>query len=163
MGYDTRCFSSDVLALAVAGHLRIHHEDGWLSDGWGLERTRSGSPPTDPSQRMLLDALFRGGATRIELRKSNATTLAAARQAHTSALEEELHPRYFRRNARSTVIALLITAATGLLAFFLSGGAGVPAIIAVLVLMVATLVVFGRLVRAPTKDGRALLDEIEGL
>jgi uncharacterized membrane protein YgcG len=163
MGYDTRCFSSDVLALAVAGHLRIHHEDGWLRDGWGLERTGAGSPPADPSQRTLLDALFRGGAKRIELKKSNATTLAAARQAHTSALETELQPRYFRRNAGSTVIALLITAATGLLAFFLSGGAGVLAIIAVLVLMVATLVVFGRLVRAPTKDGRALLDEIEGL
>ena len=36
-------------------------------------------------------------------------------------------------------------------------------IVGVLVLMVATVILFGRLVRAPTKDGRALLDEIEGL
>ena len=163
MGYDTRCFSSDVLAMAVAGHLRIHHEDGWLTDGWGLERAAAGAPPADPSQRKLLESLFPSGATRIELTKSNATTLSRARQAHTGALETELHPRYFRRNAGNVGIALLITVATGLLAFFLADGTGIPGIVVVLIAMVAVLVAFGRLVRAPTKDGRALLDEIEGL
>jgi uncharacterized membrane protein YgcG len=164
MGYDTRCFSADVLAMAVAGHLRIHHEDGWLSDGWGLERTDAGSSaPSDPSQRTLLDTLFPAGATRIELTKANATRLSGARQAHTRALEAELQPRYFHRNAGSVGIAVLIATASALLAFAFSGGAGVAAIVVVLIAMAATIVVFGRLVRAPTKDGRALLDEIEGL
>ena len=164
MGYDTRCFSSDVLAMAVGGHLRIHHEDGWLSDGWGLERTGArSSPPSDASQRKLLDSLFPGGATRIELTKANATTLSRARQAHTTALENELRPRYFRRNGGSVGIALAIGIVTALIAFFFSGGMGIPAIIGVLIVMIATMIVFGRLVRAPTKDGRALLDEIEGL
>ncbi len=164
MGYDTRCFSADVLAMAVAGHLRIHHEDGWLSDGWGLERTGAKStPPADPGQRKLLDSLFPGGATRIELKKANATTISGAHRAHTSALEKELQPRYFRRNARSVTIALLIAVGTALLAFFLSDGTGIVAIVVVLVVMVATISQFSRLVRAPTKDGRALLDQIEGL
>jgi uncharacterized membrane protein YgcG len=164
MGYDDRCFSADVLAMAVAGHLRIHHDDGWLSDGWGLERAGArSSPPTDPGQRKLLEGLFPGGVTRIELRKANATTISGARRAHDSALEEAAQPRYFRRNAGHVVIAVLIAVATALLAFFLSGGAGIAAIIVVLVAMVATIIVFGRLVRAPTKEGRALLDEIEGL
>jgi uncharacterized membrane protein YgcG len=163
MGYDTRCFSSDVLAMAVAGHLRIHHEDGWLKDGWGLERTDVGSPPADSTQRSLLASLFPGTATRIELTKSNATTLSRARQTHTSALEKELSPRYFQRNAGSVGIAFLIAAGTLLLAFFVGGDAGIPATIGVLVLMLLTLVVFYRLVRAPTKEGRTLLDEIEGL
>jgi uncharacterized membrane protein YgcG len=164
MGYDTRCFSADVLAMAVAGHLRIHHEDGWLSDGWGLERTGAKStPPTDPGQRKLLDSLFPGGATRIELKKANAAAISGAHRAHTRALEKELQPRYFRRNAGSVTVALLIAVGTALLAFFLSDGAGIVAIVAVLVAMVATISQFSRLVRAPTKDGRALLDEIEGL
>jgi hypothetical protein len=164
MGYDTRCFSADVLALAVAGHLRIHHEDGWLSDGWGLERTGAGSPPpTDPSQRKLLDGLFPHGAQRVELTKASASTLSGARQAHTRALEAELQPRYFRRNSGSVGIALAIAVVTALLAFFLGGGAGILAIVVVLVAMVATIIVFALLVRAPTRDGRALLDEIEGL
>jgi hypothetical protein len=163
MGYDTRCFSADVLAMAVAGHLRIHHEDGWLRDGWGLERTGASPPPTDPSQGKLLAALFPGDATRIELKKANATRLAGARQVHTQALERELQPRYFERNIGSVGLAILIAIATGLLAFFLSDGTGIPAIVAVLAAMVGTLVMFGRLVRAPTQDGRRLLDEIEGL
>jgi hypothetical protein len=126
MGYDTRCFSADVLAMAVAGHLRIHHEDGWLSDGWGLERTGARStPPTDPGQRKLLDSLFPGGATRIELKKANAAAISGAHRAHTRALEKELQPRYFRRNAGSVTIALLIAVGTALLAFFLSDGAGI--------------------------------------
>ena len=164
MGYDMRCFSADVLAMAVAGHLRIHHEDGWLSDGWGLERTGAKStPPTDPAQRKLLDSLFPGGKTRIELKKTNATTISGAHRAHTSALEKELQPRYFRRNGGSVTVALLIAVGTALLAFFLSDGAGIVAIVAVLVVMVATIGQFSRLVRAPTKEGRALLDQIEGL
>ena len=101
--------------MAVAGHLRIHHEDGWLSDGWGLERTGAkSSPPTDPGQRKLLDSLFPGGKTRIELKKANATTISGARRAHTSALEKELQPRYFRRNAGSVTIALAIAVGTAL-------------------------------------------------
>jgi uncharacterized membrane protein YgcG len=163
MGYDTRCFSADVLAMAVAGDVRIHHEDGWLSDGWGLERTGNGSPSASPAQRKLLAALFPGGEKRIELRKSNATKLSAAQRTHTSALDKELQPRYFRRNASSTIIAAAIVIATWLLASFVSGGSGVPAMLVVLATMVVTVIVFRRLVRAPTKDGRALLDEIEGL
>jgi uncharacterized membrane protein YgcG len=164
MGYDTRCFSADVLAMAVAGHLRIHREDGWFKDGWWLERTSSGSQSlTDRSQRTLIDQLFPGGKTRIELKKSNATTISGARQAHTRALEKALHPRYFQRNVGSVMIALAIAGATAALAFFLAGGAGIGAIVLVLVAMALTIIVFVRLVRAPTKDGRTLLDQIEGL
>jgi uncharacterized membrane protein YgcG len=74
-----------------------------------------------------------------------------------------LHPRYFQRNVASVLIALAIAGATAAVAFFVAGGAGVPAIVLVLVAMGLTIVVFGRLVRAPTKDGRTLLDQIEGL
>ena len=44
MGYDMRCFSSDVLALAVAGCLRIVQDKGFFKDEWRLESTGA-SPP----------------------------------------------------------------------------------------------------------------------
>jgi uncharacterized membrane protein len=44
----------------------------------------------------------------------------------------------------------------------MSQGIGMPVIMALGVLMTLALVVFARLVRAPTVRGRALLDEIEG-
>jgi uncharacterized membrane protein YgcG len=164
MGYDTRCFSAEVLAMAVAGYLRIHREDGWFKDGWSLERTGSGSPETTaPGQRTLFALLFPDGKVRIDLKKSNATALSGARLAHTRALESTLHPRYFQRNARSVIIALAIAGGSAALAFFLAGGAGVGLIVLVLVAMGVTVALFARLVRAPTKDGRNLLDHIEGL
>jgi uncharacterized membrane protein YgcG len=189
MNYDMRCFSADLLALAVGGHVRIHRDKRWFSEKWRLERTfapraaarpvaamgdaAAATSPADaqvgrvaeplPLQQPLLARLFSGTRPSLEFDKKNATTIAAARDAHRKAIDTALHPRFFRRNAGSVWLAFGIAAATGALAFAVSGGAGVPAIIVVLVAMVIILAVFGRLVRAPTAEGRKLLDEIEGL
>jgi hypothetical protein len=165
MGYDARCLSAEVLALAVAGHVLIDRDDGIFRDTWSLERRdpEPGAPPPTTAQRALLERLFVGGRTRVELRKSNATTLSEARRLHSKALDALLHPRYFERNTGSTLAAGAIAAATTVVAFLISGGAGVLAIGAVAALMFGTVLVFGRLVRKPTERGRDLLDEIEGL
>ena len=39
MGYDMRCFSADVLSLAVAGQVRIEREEKFFKDQWSLQRT----------------------------------------------------------------------------------------------------------------------------
>jgi uncharacterized membrane protein YgcG len=195
--YDTRCFSSDVLTLAVAGHLRIHREKKMFGEKWRMERTvpqaaapasattvaaaaqpassvgaTSTTTATVASSRpthlgsgplVLLDQLFPPGKSSIELDKRNASALSQAQHAHQRKLDAELHPRYFKRNARSVLFAVLIAAPAIWAAFALSGDYGLPAIIAITVITVITLVVFARLIGAPTPEGRALLDEIEGL
>jgi uncharacterized membrane protein YgcG len=162
MGYDMRCFTADVLALAVAGHLRIHQEDRLFKDEWTLERLEPlASTPLSPGQERLLEMLFRSGNTLV-LKNTNASTVSAAREGHQRVLDQEFNPRYFRRNGSKVAIATLIAILTGVAAFISSGGFALPAIIAVGVLMLVSLVTFARLVRAPTMDGRALLDEIEG-
>ena len=164
MGYDMRAFTADVLALAVGGHVRIHKEDKFLKDEWSLERTASPeATPPSPAQRKLLSEIFSGGRDRIVLKNTNAATMSKAREAHKEQLDSEFHPQYFKRNAKQIVIAVLMAIATMIVAFVSSGGFGIPAIIAIGVIMLVMVVVFGRLVRAPTKEGRALLDEIEGL
>ena len=164
MGYDMRCFTADVLALAVGGHLRIHKEDKFLKDEWRLDRAASESA-VEPSagQRKLLSGLFSGGRDSLVLKNTNAATVSSARQAHEKQLDSEAHGVYFKRNTKNTVIAVLIAVITTAIAFVSSGGFGIPAIIATGVAMLITVIVFARLVRAPTKEGRALLDEIEGL
>ena len=163
MGYDMRCFSADVLALAVGGHLRIHSEKHWLNDEWRLERVRSPSAvPPEPGQRALLEGLFSAGDILV-LKNTNATTVQAARDAQKTVLEQEYQPRYFRRNGRKVAMSVVIAIVTGVAAFVGSGGFGIPAIIAVMAVALITLIVFARLIRAPTTDGRSLLDEIEGL
>ncbi|MDO8501334.1 MAG: DUF2207 domain-containing protein [Gemmatimonadaceae bacterium] len=166
MGYDLRCFTADVLALAVAGRLRIHQNERIFKDEWQLERTSTSSPapaPVSLGQQMLLDMLFQDGTGTLVLKNTNASTVSAAREGHQEILNQEFQPRYFKRNGKKVAMAVLIAVLTGVIAFVTSGGFGIPAIIAVLVLMLVAVVAFAWLIRAPTPEGRALLDEIEGL
>ena len=161
MGHDPRCLSSDLLALAVKGFLRIERDDGFLKDSWKLVRTAGEGRPLPKSERALL-GLF-GGDDEVELKTANATKLQAARQAQAEALKQEYDGRMFRHNGKSIAIAALILVASFLLAMFLSGGGGILLIFLVGVLMVVSLIVFAVLVRAPTAEGRKLMDEIAGL
>ena len=164
MGYDTRCFTADVLALAVGGHLKIHKEDKFLKDEWSLERDGSiAAAEPSPAQKQLLGGLFRGMPGTLVLKNKNAGVISKAREAHQKALDAESHPRYFARNTKQLLIAVLIGVVTIAVALVISGGFGIPAIFVIGVLILIVLVTFGFLVRAPTQEGRALLDEIEGL
>ncbi|HEY5970488.1 MAG TPA: DUF2207 domain-containing protein [Pseudoxanthomonas sp.] len=164
MGYDMRCFSSDLLALAVAGKVRIHRDKRLLKDDWELEKVDASAPsPLIAEQQTLLTKLFVDGKPTLELKNTNATTVSGAQAAHSTVLEKRFKPDLFNRNGGSIVIAVLIAAASGALALILSGGGGVLIIIGILLAMVAILIVFGVLVKAPTLAGRKLLDEIEGL
>jgi uncharacterized membrane protein YgcG len=175
MGYDDRCFTSDLLHLAVAGQLRIRQDSppartglarlfaAAKGDEWSLERadadraTGSGLPPA------VLTGLFTGGQSRLVLHHTNHEVLQAARTAHRKWLERDLQGRYFRLNRGSATAMFLLTIAAAGLAVGLAGGRGLPVIIVATALMVIVSAAFTRLFKAPTGEGRALLDEIEGL
>lgn len=163
--YDTRCFTGDLLQAAVAGRVSIEHEERKLrSDRWRLERTDGGETvPLSPAAAALLDDLLPDESGSLELSQTNASRLQGAQAAHKRALGGRLLGSHFNRNVGSALVALAIAAVTGVLAFAVAGGLGLGAIILICVLMVVTLVVFARLVAAPTPAGRRLLDEIEGL
>ena len=166
--YDSRCFTADVLDMAVKGELRINRKKRLLSDAWSLERLapapRDGDRAgRDPAQDKLLNALFTSRRSKLDLHKRNATTLQACNQAHSKALDQRFHPRYFKRNGGSIGIALLIATVAAIAAFMLSGGTGMLLIGMVVALMMVTVITFAILVQAPTPEGRRLLDEIEGL
>jgi uncharacterized membrane protein YgcG len=162
MGHDSRGFSADLLALAVDGQLRIHRDKRLLKDSWRLERLPAEGGSADEAQRGMLARLFAGG-TELELDNSKASTMQAAQQAHARTLAARYQPAMFHRNGGSIGAAVLIAIAGIVLSFMASGGAGIPAILAVAVVMLAVVAVFGVLVKAPTPAGRRLLDEIEGL
>jgi uncharacterized membrane protein YgcG len=163
MGYDMRCFSSEVLALAVAGCLRIVRDKGFFKDEWRLERAAVPPEGSPPAQRALFARLFKDGSPTLVLKNTNASTVSSARRAHSSAIDRAMEPRYYKQNNGSIGKGILIGAVAGLLAFWIAGEAGKPAVIVIGVLMVITLLIFGRLVKAPTVEGRKLMDEVEGL
>jgi uncharacterized membrane protein YgcG len=247
MNYDMRCFSADLLGLAVAGHLRMRQEGTRPGSAWQIERVdppaspivlaqsvpgAGGAPggavdaaggdpdgiaggglgagsalgslaaggvllpgafgassaaragtawgpaaagaPATPTpttaatripdiQRTLLDRLFPGGPGRIEIGRSYSPAIGEAVRLHRKALDDAFEPRYLQRHGKRVGVAILIVIATAMTAFSTSDGAGVGAITLVLALMVLSTIMFAALVKAPTLDGRRLLDEIEGL
>ncbi|HJW44967.1 MAG TPA: DUF2207 domain-containing protein [Lysobacter sp.] len=163
MQYDPRCFSADLLELAVGGHVRIHRKTGLFADKWWLERvTGVTMDGASEGQRALLTRLF-ASAPKLELEDDNAVTIAGARAEHLKALVKQFQPALFNRFGGSILIAIFIAVASLALAGMVSGGAGMLAIVAVGAVMLITVVVFTVVIKAPTKEGRKLLDEIEGL
>ena len=163
MSYDTRCFSSDLLSLAVAGNVRIHREKGFLTDDWELEKTPDAAPIPIEEQKTLQSSLFKSGLSKLELKNTNATIVSGAQSAHSSALEKRFKPALFARNGGSIGIAVAIALVGAIASLGLSGGGGIPFILIVVGLMLIVVAVFGVLIKAPTPAGRKLLDEIEGL
>ncbi|MGY1519883.1 DUF2207 domain-containing protein [Luteimonas sp. A482] len=161
MAYDTRCFSADVLTLAVAGALRIERDKGLLSDHWRLEKA---GPPPAGDAAVLASGLFAAAST-VELDKDSAPLLQAATSAHQKGLEQRFQGTMFHNNTGSSVVALLLMLLSCAAAITLgvqTGGGLVFAAVPMLA-MLAIVIAFAFLVRAPTREGRRVLDHIEGL
>lgn len=163
-GYDDRCFTADLLTLAVAGHVDIQRDKRLLrQDVWSLLRTGNQGQDTSPTATALFTSLFTGAGRTVALEKSSAAHLQEVRKQHTAALDGRLHGEYFQRNGGKAGLAWLIGIVTGVSAFLIAGGAGVRMIIPICAAMLVTLFLFTWLVQAPTPKGRRLLDEAEGL
>jgi uncharacterized membrane protein YgcG len=167
MSYDTRCLTADLLAGAVAGAVEVERSEGLLfGERWQIGRLPGvAAEQLHLTQAALLGSLLPTPGARIELTKSKQTAqqMQAAMAAHLKVLHKRLHGSHFHANLGSAGLAALIAVLGGVLAFASSGGHAEAAIIAVCVLMAVVVFVFAWLVKAPTAEGRKLLDEIEGL
>ena len=174
MGWDTSCFTADLVDAAVQGALSIHRQtpaaSGVLSglfgskEEWRLQR-EGGAPALGHAQKALVHTLFRSSSSLL-LRNTvpeTVSTLQAARSAHQSALKRAYQPRFFSSNTGVVVAGAAWTVLVGMLAVAASGGSGMPAMVVLLLLAAAVNVVFLVLMRRPSAEGRRLLDEVEGL
>lgn len=161
MGHDTQAFTADLVDLAVQGHVEISQGE----KRWSLRRLDPGGAPARRHQHALLDALLPGTAP-LELHHSNASTVQAAQSAHRKALEGVYTPRFFVNNGATIAIGVLwwvVVSGLSLIAALATGGAGLPLVAAIGALGILAHLVFGVMMKARTVEGRALLDEVEGL
>lgn len=159
MGYDTRAFAADVVAMAIAGALEI---DAQFSQWRLLRRSGADLSRLGTAQRALLGSVFSGGDA-IVLEDGNAALVSRARSVQQHALERLLVPKYYVTNGRSLMVGIVGSTLLGIAAFAISGGNGIPALVALGVVAVIAHVTFGFLLKAPTVEGRRRMDEIEGL
>ena len=157
MGYDQRTLTAAILNLAVKGFIEIDN----TGDDYILICER---PPPDeralaPGEEILLRQLFIEDNVLV-LDNENHTILLTAMSAHGKALKRDYAKRYFFTNTPLLIPSALITALLlGLVAAFSGLTISIAAVFA---LMLILHIVFYRLLKAPTKAGRRLLDKIEG-
>ena len=163
MGHDHLCFASDIVDMAVHGYLHIHEGGSSKTDGWRLVRVAGADAARlGESQRALAAELFAAG-DEILLKNTEATRVSAAIVAQAVAMSKKLKPRYFVGNGGSLLLGILFSLVVGAVALLVSAGSGVLVLVVLAVLGLAAHVTFGFLLKAPTIEGRKLLDDIEGL
>ncbi|OGT58974.1 MAG: hypothetical protein A3E01_09480 [Gammaproteobacteria bacterium RIFCSPHIGHO2_12_FULL_63_22] len=163
MGHDHSSFAADIVDMAVRGFLQIHEGGKGAAGGWRLVREPGASLESlAPNQRPLAARLFKESGE-IELKNTEAARVSGAIAAHASAIGKQLRPRYYATNAGSLWIGIGFSIMVGLLAFAVSGGNGILALVVIGVLGLVAHGFFAYLVKAPSPEGRRLLDEVEGL
>ena len=163
MGHDQRSFAADVVDMGVRGFLQIHAADKGAKEGWRLVREPGATLESLAlSQRPLAACLFKESSD-IELKNTEAARVSSSISAHANAISKRLKPRYYATHAGNLGWGFAFSVLVGAIAFALSGGNGIPALVALSVLTLISHGVFAYLMKAPSPEGRKLLDEIEGL
>ena len=175
MGEDDNTFAAAVLSLAVKGHLRIEQTAGVLGLGkkFTLVRTATGSGKAlSGDEHELLSALFKG-SDRLELEQENHARVGEAQSHHGDQLSKAYSSGFFRINGGwhllGIVLSLLLAAPAILLpgrtenwpAWHFTTPGGWFTLVCILGMLVAN-GVFGKLLKAPTVAGQALMDHIRG-
>jgi uncharacterized membrane protein YgcG len=177
MKYDDRSFAAAVLSLAVKGALRIEQESGGLIKRGGKFTLHRMEPPPGTTlsedETVLRDTLL-GSRSSIELDNANHVIIAAAKLAHLKLLGKRYTPALFRINGGWHAAGIALSLLLGAVAIVLpavKGGFGASwwfatkaGWVAIGAAALALFVngVFGRLLKAPTVAGRAVMDHIEG-
>jgi hypothetical protein len=163
MGYDQRCFAADLVEMGVKGHVVIHQEKSGLREVWRLERQPAADRTSlTPSQAALLRLLFSKGDSLV-LTNKQASLVGSAQTAHTQSLTQLYQPRYLITNSGKLWLGIGFSVLYGWWAWNVAGGHGLPVMLVLLGLAVVAHMLFAWLLKAPTPEGRRLLDEIEGL
>jgi hypothetical protein len=158
MYYDDKTMTTAILSLAVKGYLRIND----LGSTHTLFKLEPGpdAPPLATGEAELYEALFKDGK-RVVLEQDNHALLGGARAEHRSSLVKDYKKHYFRINSLLNLPSILIALAATGLAFIVGGRLSIP-MIAVIVVMLLTVALFGVIMRRPTPRGRKVLDEMLG-
>ena len=154
MAYDNKTLTAALVNLAVKGHVAIT----CIDDDYSLKR-KSSAEELAPGEAALLNKLFRQGSVLV-LENSNHAQVSVARRAHKDALRKDYLNTYFKKNG----ILLLPSLGVSLLLLFITlvTASMVPLVAVIYGGIIALHVLFGYLLKAPSKRGRLLLDKLDG-
>ena len=176
--FDDRTVAAALVALGVKGNVRLVEEDGGFfgSDRKRIDKVSEETAGLAKDEARLFHGLFIASDS-VELEQKNHSLFSSARDDAEEALKAEFGERFYKPNlgpsmigcARLALLAaglllvivlaeMLVDGVGPLMAFQLSSKA--PLLLLALALPVVVLAFF--LLGAPTREGRAMMDRIEG-
>lgn len=155
MGMTQRVMTAAIVSMAIKGFLRISKEKRKYS----LEKLAGGQTALTNEENAIWNRFFRNEDI-LELDNENHSTFTVARNQASIVMEKKLKPRYFSLNTFRLVPIFGLSVAWAVLTFIFSPAIYIPVILSVL--FVVLFIIFAWLIKAPTIEGRKVLDEIEG-
>jgi len=155
MSMKQEVITAALVNMAVSGYLKITR----TKKKYSLELVPGAAAELTPEEKALASVLFTG-SSEIDLDNKNYELFQKARNGAEKTLKGKMIPEYFNLNARLLLPGVILSAVWILLTFLVSPSPAVPVIL--IILLVATGILFSWLMKAPTPRGRALMDEAEG-
>jgi uncharacterized membrane protein YgcG len=160
MGHDSKTFTAALIDMAVKRYISIHQE----RRKYWIERDTAPESVLSDDELALARTLL-GSQARVDFQQDNAEDIQRGILANKRPLEMDYQPRFFVSNTGYFVLGILLSVAvlvlTTLLAISGTSPQIIPPIIALIALGVMG-VVFGMALKSYTREGRKLVDTIEG-
>jgi len=157
MGYDNKTLSAALINAGVKGCIRIEETDGEYT----IKRAGTGSAPLTPEESAVAHGLL-GSGDAIVMKQSNNEKIRAAVEQFKRSLASQFGQSFFATHIGYAVFGVVLSLVTLAIAFVVDPRITVPIVVAAF-LFISVNVLFGRLLRAYTRKGRALMDKAEGL
>ena len=156
MGYDNKTLTSAIINMAVQGYLEI--KEGKGKKTYTLTKTGNNYMALTDTEKVIAKELPES----TELKQEYNPVMTAIISKLKSKLSELYYKVYFNSNSEFIIIGIFISIVTVIIAFVfskdsISAIAVIPGII-----LAAEHLVSWQLLKAPTVEGRKLMDEIEG-
>jgi uncharacterized membrane protein len=158
MGYDNKLLTATIINMAVKGVLIIEEDNTKRKESYRISKTGNNFEALTELEKIIAGDLPES----MELKQENHAIMTKIIGHLTGKLSKLYSKVYFNNNARFVVINSLLTVAITVIAFaFMVDSISAMAIVPAIILFVPHLF-FWKLLKAPTKEGRILMDEIVG-
>jgi hypothetical protein len=156
MYFTTTTLTSALVNMAVKGYLIIENKK---RGSYTLVKTSKHPQNLSADEQVLYDSLF-AKRDKIVIDNKDHKLFAKARKAMQGLLKKKLKPTYFKLNYAYLKNGILASIALLIVLASISPSPAIPVITFILLVLMA--LVFTYLIKAPTPEGRKLMDEIEG-
>ena len=156
MEFDKRCFSAAMVNMARKGYLDIINDD----DDFKLSKKSDDFSLLSKGEKILAKKLFIKNNV-ITLKNTENIIIRKAIHSFKKALKNELNTNYFNANAKWVFPGIGISLTTTLLSFIVMDGLTFTILASIIILLI-TNILFTYLMKAPTMHGRKIMDQIEG-